>query len=86
MLTIILDFIGTVFIILGGFVITSKKASNPKIRRLALIFYSISVLVWIPFTILIGAYFMFFSQLIFCYINGKGLYFCAKEIKNKKVN
>ena len=80
----ILDWIGSLFIIFGAIMITSKKESNPKIRIIALFLYYVSIIAWIPFSLMIRATGLFWSQIIFSFINLRGLYYCFKEIKKSR--
>jgi len=83
MITTILDWTGTIFIILGNFIITSERSFNPKIKLIALISYLISNILWIPFAILLNIEGLLITQVIFLLTNIKGIYYCIKKIKKK---
>ncbi len=83
MITIILDWTGTFFIILGSIFITSKKAFKPKIRLLTLSFYFLSNIFWIPFAIILETYGLLVTQIILLIINLKGIFNCFIEIKKR---
>ena len=83
MIITILDWIGTFFIILGNYIITSERSFNPKIKLIAIIFYLISNIVWIPFAILLQVEGLLITQIILLLTNIKGIYYCIKKIKKK---
>lgn len=76
-----LDISGTILIIIGGFIITSKKAANPKIRRISLYCYTISAILWIPMGIMLGTWGLMTSQIIMLSIDIKGLINIREELK-----
>lgn len=74
----ILDFGGTVLIILASLILTSKTASNPKIRIKALLLFLGSNILWIPFAILLGTPWFLITQCILLILNIKGIIYCKK--------
>lgn len=84
MILIILDWIGTVFVVFGSFLITLKKARKPKIRLFALSSYLISNIFWIPFAIMLRTYGLLITQIFLFIINLRGIINCYKESKMEK--
>jgi len=82
MIIIILDWIGTIFILLGNYLISSKGAENSKIRFIALGFFLISNIVWIPFAILLGVEGLLATQILLMPMNIRGILILRKKLKN----
>lgn len=86
MIILLLDWIGTIFIIFGSFIITLKKAFKPKVRLIALSSYLASNIFWMPFAIMLGTYGLLVTQVVLFLINLRGIINCKSEIKlNKKL-
>ena len=88
-LTIIttLDWTGTTFILLGNYMVSSKKAFKPKVRLFGLSFFLISNIVWIPFAILLRIEGLLTTQILLMIMNVRGviiLLFKLKKEKNKE--
>ena len=81
MLTLILDWTGTILIIIAAIILSSKISSNPKNRRWGFIFFLISNMFWIPFAILLQTYGLLITQVILFFINLRGIFNCIKEVK-----
>jgi len=79
---LIIEWIGTVFVLVGGLLITRKRASNPKKRKVALYFYIVGTLAFGWFAWLIQAYGLLVTQTVFFFINLRGVVRCIKEIKH----
>ena len=81
----ILDWGGTVLILIAAFIFTTKRAAIPKVRLAAICFYIGSGGFWIPYGIIIGianvSYGFLLTQIILLAINLKGIYNCTKEMK-----
>jgi len=84
MLVIFLDWSGTIFIIIGSIIFTSRKASKPKIRLFALSFYLLSNIFWSPFAIILETYGLLVTQIILFVINIRGIIICLIEIRKVK--
>lgn len=81
---LILEWLGTFFVLMGGLLITSKSASNPKKRKVALYFYIVGTLAFGWFAWLIQAYGLLVTQTVFFFINLRGVIRCIREIRNFK--
>ena len=81
----ILDFCGTVMVLIAAFTFATKKASNPKIRIKAFLFFLGSNFVWIPMGIMLEIYWFLLTQIILLGINIKGIIVCKKEMKEECV-
>lgn len=78
----ILDFCGTILVLIAAFIFATKKASKPKIRLIAFSFFLGSNIIWIPMGIIIGIIpFFILTQIILLGINIKGIIVCKKEMK-----
>lgn len=82
MLITILDWIGTIMVLIAAFILSSKKSSKPKNRMYGFIFFLISNILWIPFAILLHAYGLLITQIILFFINLRGIFNCVKINKN----
>jgi len=80
MLITILDWVGTIFILIGNLIITSKLASKPKTRLFAISFYLVSNITWIPFAIMLETYGLLITQILLLFMNIKGIINCYKEM------
>lgn len=83
MLVIILDWSGTLFIILGSIILANKHI-NSKHRLIVFILYLISNLLWIPMSLVVGTYGLLLAQAILLIINIKGIIICVIEIKKEE--
>lgn len=72
-MTEILDYSGTVCVIIAALLFASKKANLPKTRKIAFTFFLLSNVFWIPMSLILQAYGLFISQIIMAIINTKGL-------------
>lgn len=75
---VILDWAGTTLIILASILLTSKKASKPKIRLKVFTLFLGSNLLWIPLAILLILPGFFLTQCILLIINLKGIITCKR--------
>lgn len=80
-----LDWVGTIFILLGNYMVSSKKAFRPKIRLFGLSFFLISNIVWIPFAILLEAEGLLTTQIILMTMNTRGIIILLFKLRNKEV-
>jgi len=78
---LIFEWIGTIFVLIGGLLITSKRASNPKIREVALFAYIVGTIAFGIFAYFIGAYGLLLTQTVFFFINVRGVINCIKEMR-----
>ena len=80
---------GTIAILIGAFLFTSKIAFKPEIRRLALISYLFCNAFWIPWGILLislnlkNGWGMLLVQIILSVINTRGLINLRSETNDK---
>lgn len=81
MLTIILDWTGTILILIAATILSSKISSKPKNRMWGFIFFLISNMFWIPFAIILKTYGLLITQIILFFINLCGIFNCIKEVK-----
>lgn len=82
-LTQILDWVGTVMVLIAAFLFTMKSSANPKVRIKALLFYLGSNAVWIPFAIILSTWGFLLTQIILLGMNIRGIIHCKREIKNE---
>lgn len=75
-----LDWSGTILIILAAYILSSKKASNSKLRFKVFALFLGSNILWIPFAFILRAYGFFITQIILFFINLKGMITCKKEV------
>ena len=81
LITIILDWSGTILIIIAAIILSSKITSHPKNRMWGFIFFLISNMFWIPFAIILQTYGLLITQVILFFINLRGIFNCIKEVK-----
>jgi hydrogenase-4 membrane subunit HyfE len=79
--TTIIDWIGTISLLVAAFYFTGKKASNPKIRFLALIGYNIGAVCYMLLGIVFGTLGLIITQFFFILINMRGMINCYLEQK-----
>jgi large-conductance mechanosensitive channel len=84
MIVTILDWVGTVLVIIGTLLITLKTAFKPEVRLCSLGLYFTGNIVWMPFALLIGQYGLFITQIVLFVINLNGIFICIKAIKEQK--
>ena len=82
MLITILDWTGTIFILLGNYILTSKLDFRLKIRMIAISFFLISNFFWIPFAIILGVEGLLVTQIILMIMNIRGILILRKKLKN----
>jgi len=80
---IILDWIGTIMVLIAAFILASKMSSNPKNRKWGFGFFLVSNIFWIPFAILLHAYGLLVTQVILFFSNLRGIINCIKEAKKE---
>ena len=83
MIITILDWIGTIMVLIAAFILSSKISSKPKNRMWGFIFFLVSNIFWIPFAILLQAYGLLVTQVILFFTNLRGIINCIKEAKNE---
>jgi len=85
MIATILDWTGTIFIIIGS-IILAKKDIKLNFRLLVFIFYLVSNILWIPMSLFLGTYGLLLAQIILFFINIKGIIVCFVEIKGDEID
>ena len=87
MIVEILDWSGTILIIIAAFIIAHRKASNPNIRIKGLWLFFISNIVWIPLGFILNTPGFLLTQCILLAIDVKGIINCNKELrKDGRIN
>jgi len=77
----ILDWSGTIFVLIAAFIIGGKKASIPKVRLIGLVFFLTANALWVPMAIILQTWGLLMSQVILVLINLRGIINCIKEMK-----
>ena len=80
----ILDWCGTIFILLGNYIITTSLASKPKIRLIGISSFLLSNIFWMPFAIILGVEGLLITQILLMPMNIRGIRNCYKELKKLK--
>jgi hypothetical protein len=86
MITEIIDWTGTVMVLIAAFVFAMKKAYKPKLRLIGFSFFLLSNCVWIPLGIILQTWGFLLTQIVLVVINIKGVVNCWKEIKELELN
>ena len=76
-----LDWSGTILIIIAAYLLSLKKASNPKLRFKVFALFFGSNIVWIPFALILRTYGFLITQIILFFINLKGMITNMEEIR-----
>ena len=82
MLITILDWTGTIFILVGNYLVSSDGADKLTIRFIALSFFLISNIFWIPLAIILGVEGVFITQILLMPMNIRGILILRKKLKN----
>ena len=76
---IIVDWIGTICVLIAAFIFAMKKAYKPKLRMIAFVFFLGSNAMWIPLGIILNTWGFLLTQSVLVIINIRGIINCRKE-------
>ena len=81
MIVDILDFCGTIMVLMAAFIFSMKRAYKPKLRLIAFSCFLGSNIVWIPMGFMVELPWFLFTQGVLVILNTKGIIICYKELK-----
>jgi len=82
MITDILQWTSTFFFIFGAIFYSSTKASNPKTRIRGFTLFEVGSAAYIVCNIYLALWGFVLTQIVFAFIDLRGIINCYKEIKN----
>lgn len=81
MLTLFLEWSGTIFLIIGALTIALTRETRKQL--FAFFFYQFGCMFYILMAVAIQRWGLFLTQTVFFIINVLGIYKCTREIKNE---
>lgn len=80
----LIEWLSTFFFLIGAYYYSGNKASDPKTRIRAFVFYNIGGIIFITLNLYYQSYPFATTQIIFTILDVRGIINCKKEIKNER--